>query len=49
VEAIYDRHGYLSEKRAALETGPDSLSLILSGSVKENVVELEDFKTSKNG
>jgi integrase len=41
VEAIYDRHGYLEEKRKALNTWASSLSLILSNEPSDNVVELE--------
>ena len=40
VEAIYDRHGYLEEKRKALNTWASSLSLILSDEPSDNVVEL---------
>ena len=41
VEAIYDRHGYLEEKRKALDTWATSLSLILNDEPNDNVVELE--------
>jgi integrase len=41
VEAIYDRHGYLEEKRKALATWAASLALILNDKPNDNVVELE--------
>ena len=41
IEAIYDRHGYLEEKRKALDTWATSLSLILNDEPNDNVVELE--------
>ena len=44
VEAVYDRHGYLDEKRMALEAWSSSLTLILSDEPSGNIVELEVTK-----
>jgi RNA:NAD 2'-phosphotransferase (TPT1/KptA family) len=41
IEAVYDRHGYLDEKRKALEAWSDYLSLTLNDGTAANVVKLK--------
>jgi integrase len=41
IEAVYDRHGYLDEKRKALEAWSDYLSLNLNDGAAANVVKLK--------
>ena len=40
VEAIYDRHGYLNEKRIALEAWSNALTHILTGGDSDTVVKI---------
>ncbi|NCC85623.1 MAG: DUF4102 domain-containing protein [Clostridia bacterium] len=44
VDAIYDRHGYIPEKREALEKWNNELDLILAGRDSDNVVRLASMK-----